>query len=201
MDKKIVLPGDVIGKGEISRSEKGVVREENGTKYAMVLGMIREGKFIPLEHVYIPKPGDPVVGVVVSEKRGAGYVVDTNTYYPGLILSREFKVRLRISTQIFAKVSRVESNGNVILSNVTKLPPGKIVDVPSSKIPRIIGREGSMVNTIKEKTGVDIYIGFNGYVWISQKGDVAKAIKAIKAIVSKAHLKGLTDEISSILDK
>ncbi len=141
-EDKIVLPGDVIGKGEVKRNERGIVREVDGTKYAMVIGMIREGKFIPLEHVYIPKPGDPVVGIVVSERRSVGYTVDTNTYYPGLILSREVRIRLPVSTQIFAKISRVEANGNVVLSDITRLPSGKIVDVPASKIPRIIGREG-----------------------------------------------------------
>ncbi len=200
-DAKIVLPGDVVGKGTVRRNERGIVREENGTKYAMVVGMIRDGKFIPLEHVYIPKPGDPVVGVVVSERGSVGYNVDTNTYYPGLILSREVRIRLPVSSQIFAKISRVESNGNVVLTDITKLPMGKIVDVPAAKVPRIIGREGSMVNTIKKKTGVSIYIGFNGYIWIGRKGDVAKAVKAIKAIVSKAHMKGLTDEIASILEE
>ncbi len=200
-DEKIVLPGDVIGKGEVKRSERGIVREENGTKYAMVIGMIRDNKFIPLEHVYIPKPGDPVVGIIVSERRGMGYVVDTNTYYPGLILSREVRIKLPVSTQIFAKVSRVESNGNVVLSDITKLPAGKVVDVPAAKIPRIIGREGSMINTIKKKTGTSIYIGFNGYIWIGRKGNVAKAVKAIKAVVSKAHMRGLTDEISSVLEE
>ena len=200
-EDKVVLPGDVIGKGEVKRNERGIVREQDGTKYAMVIGMIRDGKFIPLEHVYIPKPGDPVVGIVVGEKRPVGYIVDTNTYYPGLILSREVRIKLPVSTQIFAKVSRVESNGNVILSDITRLPAGKVVDVPAAKVPRIIGREGSMINTIKKKTGVSIYIGFNGYIWIGRKGDVAKAVKAIKAIVSKAHMRGLTDEISSILEE
>ncbi len=200
-EDKIVLPGDVIGEGEIKRAERGIVRVENNTRYAMVVGMIREGKFIPLEHVYIPKPGDPVVGIVVGERRPVGYVVDTNMYYPGLVLSREVRIRLPISTQIFAKVSRVEPGGNVILSDITKLPAGKIVDVPAAKIPRIIGKEGSMINTIKKKTGVSIYVGFNGYIWIGKKGNVAKAIKAIKAVVSKAHLRGLTDEIEKILEE
>ena len=30
---------------------------------------------------------------------------------------------------------------------------------------------------------------------------MAKAVKAIKAVVSKAHMKGLTDEISSVLEE
>ncbi len=197
---RIVLPGDVI-REKVNRNEAGIVREENNTKYAMVVGMVREGKFIPLEHVYVPKPGDPVVGVVSGERRGIGYVVDLNTYYPGLILSRGLRIKLPLSSQIFAKVARIESGGNIVLTDVKRLPMGRVVDVPAAKVPRIIGRDMAMLKIIKEKTGVDIYLGFNGYIWLGRRGDVAKAIKAIKAIVSKAHIKGLTDEITEMLSK
>ena len=196
---KILLPGDVIGKGV--RVEKGISWEENGITYASVVGMITNKNFVALEHVYIPKPGHPIVGIIKGEKRPVGYLVDTNTYYQGLILSRETRVKFKIGTQIFAKVARIEESGTIVLGEVKKLPNGKIVDVPASKIPRIIGKNASMIKTIKKYTNTKLYVGSNGYIWIGKEGDVALAVKAIKQIVSKAHLKGLTDEITEMLKK
>jgi exosome complex component RRP4 len=65
-------------------------------------------------------------------------------------------------------------------------------------VPRLIGKEGSMINIIKEKTGTIIRVGQNGVVWISGE-NVDKAIKAIKTIEEKSHIIGLTDEITKLL--
>ena len=197
---RVILPGDVVGKGKVMPYERGIVREENGVKYALVVGMKLGEKFVALEQVYIPKVGDNIVGIVVGERPPVGYIVDTNTYYQGLILTRQHRIKLPLATQIFAKISRIEPNGAIILDNITRLSPGKIVDVPSSKISRIIGKNASMIKLITEKTGTSIYVGSNGYIWIGKRGNVAKAIKAIKLVVSKAHMKGLTDEVATILE-
>lgn len=197
---KIVLPGDVIGKGKVKLEEKGTAIEQSDIKYATVVGIKEEDRFIPLEYVYIPKLGDNIVGIVTDE-RSMGYIVDTNTHYKGIILSRETRNAFPVSSQIYAKISRIEGSENIILSDAKKLYDGKLIRVPSSKVPRVIGKAASMINTIKEKTGTNIYVGSNGYIWIGKEGDVEKAVIALTTIIEKAHLKGLTDEISKILEK
>jgi len=79
-----------------------------------------------------------------------------------------------------------------------KLKGGVTIRITPSKVPRLIGKEGSMINTIKEKTGTVIRVGQNGVVWISGE-KVDKAIKAIKMIEEKSHIIGLTEEISKLL--
>jgi exosome complex component RRP4 len=84
-----------------------------------------------------------------------------------------------------------------------KLKGGRVIYVSPSKVPRIIGKQASMINMIKEKTGCKITVGQNGWVWI-QSDDPKKefvASKVIEYINENAHKNGLTDEVSSLLTK
>ena len=84
-----------------------------------------------------------------------------------------------------------------------KLGVGKIIEIQSSRVPRIIGKQGSMISMIKESTNCNIIVGQNGKVWIS--GDDHKmeriAEAAIKKIEAEAHFSGLTEKISKFLKK
>ena len=83
-----------------------------------------------------------------------------------------------------------------------KLKGGKIIEVTPSKVPRIIGKEGSMINMIKEKTDCKITVGQNGRIWISGI-DLKKemiATEIIYKINDEAHIEGLTDKIQKLLD-
>ena len=79
-----------------------------------------------------------------------------------------------------------------------KLKGGVVIKITPSKVPRLIGKQGSMVNLIKEKTGTVIRVGQNGLVWLDGE-KVEKAIKAIKLIDEKSHIYGLTEGISKLL--
>ncbi len=79
-----------------------------------------------------------------------------------------------------------------------KLHGGTVIKVTPSKIPRIIGKAGSMINLIKERTRTDIFTGQNGYVWIRGE-DKALAIEAILTIDRESHTPGLTEKIEKML--
>ena len=79
------------------------------------------------------------------------------------------------------------------------MPSGKIVDFPSAKIPRLIGRQSSMLNLLKEAAGGDIIVGNNGYVWLSEKSDIPLLLRAIEMINRNAHMSGLTDRVAAFL--
>ncbi|MBI4896314.1 MAG: hypothetical protein HY832_02090 [Candidatus Aenigmarchaeota archaeon] len=81
-----------------------------------------------------------------------------------------------------------------------KLHGGRIIRVTPAKVPRIIGKSGSMVEMIKEITGTQIVVGQNGIVWV--KGEHADvAIEAVVEIEEKSHLSGLTDHIKATLEE
>jgi len=197
--RQIYLPGDKLPTSvRISRLNQNAVRKQGNVLYSTVVGSVDEDMFMPFEMVYIPKEGDSIVGIV-TDKRNIGYFIDTGTAYEGLVLARETRADFNVGDIVFAKAERIEEPDTLILSNPKLLDVGRIIDVPSSKIPRLIGKEASMINLIKAKTGASILVGANGYVWMSSKGKINKAIQAINRIISKAHLSGLTDEITQFL--
>jgi exosome complex component RRP4 len=73
--------------------------------------------------------------------------------------------------------------------------------VTPTKIPRVIGRKGSMISMIKQETGCQIILGLNGVILVTGKSveDEELAIEAIKKIDQESHTSGLTDRITQLL--
>jgi exosome complex component RRP4 len=101
---------------------------------------------------------------------------------------------------VFAKVADVNEVRNVSLSFDRPLMDGELLEISPVKVPRVIGKNNSMVTLLKEKTKSDIYVGRNGRIWM-RGGDVVKAQKAILKIEREAHTDGLTDRINEFLNK
>jgi exosome complex component RRP4 len=103
---------------------------------------------------------------------------------------------------IFCRVSRVTKNKITQVSMrdmlARKLYGGVTIQVTPTKIPRIIGRGGSMINIIKQKTKCEIFTGQNGVIWIRGENK-AKAIEAILTIEKESHVPGLTEKIEKML--
>lgn len=78
---------------------------------------------------------------------------------------------------------------------------GQIIKITSSKVPRVIGKGGSMINMIKKLTQSRIIVGQNGWIWISSKNPELEklAIEAILKIERESHTRGLTDRIKNML--
>ena len=101
---------------------------------------------------------------------------------------------------IVVKIDNVKSKGidlTAKLRGLGKLERGMIVFINSNKVPRVIGREGSMINLIKQETNCDIVVGQNGIVWIKGEKveDELKAKDAILFVVSKSYVEGLTEKV------
>ncbi len=195
--EKIVVPGEMIWDQEMRVPNTVVV---DGKTYATVLGMVREDRFIPLELVYRPKPGDNLVGVV-TDVRHAGYSVDINLANGGFISSKFSRVSFQQGDLIFGRIKFADEVGNVDITDAKRLPAGKLVDVPASKVPRIIGKKSSMLNVIRDGTGCSIFVGNNGYIWIGGKGNLQLALKTIDFIIGNVHKHGLTDKVAEYLNE
>jgi exosome complex component RRP4 len=196
-ERKIILPGEKITDGKYRIPGAFV---EGDATFAAVIGMLDEGnRFIPLENKYRPFRDDDVVGAI-SDARHAGYSVDLNLPNDGFIPSRDIRITLELGDFIMCKIKDVTEVGDVDLFEVRRLPKGKLVKFPSAKVPRLIGRQSSMINMFKDNVG-DIIVGKNGYVWISEKADMPLALKAIKVIEEEAHKPGLTDRIAALFEE
>jgi exosome complex component RRP4 len=146
-----------------------------------------------------------------------GWTIDINSPYqaflrPADVLSRPFKPQkdelsqvLDLGDLIVAKIISYDRTHDpqitVAEPGLGKITRGQIVKVTPTKIPRIIGRQGSMVSMIKEQTGCQIILGLNGVVLITGKTleDEQLALMAIHKIEEESHTSGLTDRITQML--
>ncbi len=216
-DKSNVLPGDVLAEGDYL-SGRGTYKEDGKVK-SRVLGVARTDKskisVIPLTGGYIPKEGDKVVGKV-SGIGPSHWWIELDSPYDGYLSLAEGSDEFidldetdlsdvyDIGEIIYTEVIKVTSEKDVKLSMqdriCKKLSGGRIVRISPSKVPRLIGKGGSMVEMIKDKTGSRIIIGQNGIVWVSG-GEEDLALEAIKTVDKKGHGDGLTEKVEKILNR
>ena len=214
-EKEFVIPGDVIAEGIDYLPASGVFREKDKI-IAEQIGIVnvdnRLIKLIPLTGIYRPRIGDVVIGQVVNISFN-GWSVDIGFSNLALLNVRdatsEFIERKSDLSRYFdfddyivAKISNVGKGNLIDLTmkghGLMKLHDGMLMDVNSSKVPRIIGKQGSMINLLKSLTNCMIQVGQNGKVWIS--GDnCEKLIEAIRLIERESHISGLTEKIEKLL--
>lgn len=197
--RQIVFPGQFLT-DKRKRLGSNVFLESNKV-YSSVLGLLSESEdyisIIALKGPYVPCVGDGVVGIISSEVSN-GYIIDINyiaeSFFPKSLLTK----KLNIGDVIFARVSSVDDG--VSLDNINILPKGYIVNVPSVKVPRLIGKNESMLNIIKQYTNSNIVIGKNGVVWyLSKKAELLE--KVIDLIVRNSQKAHLTNYVQEYLKK
>jgi exosome complex component RRP4 len=213
--REIVLPGSYIGE---RKGRKIVNCYVEGEKvYSKVLGVLKitdeEICVVPLAGKYFPKVGDRIIGRI-EEIEVSGWWVDINSPYMAFLpLSEavdEFVDVRRVDLSrfydiddiIFCKITKVTKNKIIQVSMkdvlARKLFGGITIKITPYKVARVIGKGGSMIELIKEKTGSEIYVGQNGVIWI-KGGKKEKAIEAILTIEREAHTIGLTEKIAKML--
>lgn len=218
-ERQLVLPGELLAEGE---EWKGGVNtyKEGDCIYSYVVGLVNiEGDTISvtaLKSVYIPKKGDIVVGIV----RDIGvtrWIIDLNSPYLGVlnatdVFGRKFsaqKVQLQsfldIHDVVVAQIVNFDRTTDAILTikgkGLGKVTRGRLEIITPSKIPRLIGRRGSMINLLKQESGCNIVIGKNGVILIEGPSKDREELVAelIRKIDKEAHVPGLTDRVAEIL--
>ncbi|MCD6434652.1 MAG: hypothetical protein J7L14_03495 [Candidatus Diapherotrites archaeon] len=199
MAKRIVIPGEVLTSERKRLGQHVFIRD--GKIVADCLGIfIPEApvaSVIPLKGRYVPKENDVIVGIVVEEKF-AGYVVDINSFYYSFVLKEGIRQNLKRGAIISAKVANVNEVNGVELTNVRILPKGgEIISVVPVKVPRIIGKNASMLKVLKEGSGSQMIVGKNGWIWV-RGGNIPLLEKAIRKIEEEAHLSNLTNKIANM---
>jgi len=194
--KVIVLPGQKVA--DTAQPGQGVFIEDNKT-YASTLAVLRDGRVIPQKGQYKPLVEDFVVGLV-KDVQFNGYHVDVNAPFESFISNRETLEEFKAGEVVSAKVVEVNELHEATLSQPRKFPPGTVIEISFVKVPRVIGRNGSMLDMIKAATGAEIFVGKNGRVFLTG-GNITLAIKAIRKIDAEAHTQGLTDAVKEFLEK
>ncbi|MDZ4256219.1 MAG: hypothetical protein U1C71_01320, partial [archaeon] len=200
MSKEIVVPGEMVS--EHLKQMGTHVYAFHDRIYSDVLGIKNETEdrisVVPLRGRYLPMSEDVVIGIVRSE-RFAGYDVDINSFYPTFVSKQDLRDPLKIGGVISAKVVKVNEVNEAEIGMVKSLSPeGDVVSVTPVKVPRIIGKNASMLNVIRNGTGAHIMVGRNGFIFL-QGGDIALAKEALLRVETYAHVDHLTQNIQQFL--
>lgn len=216
--KDIVVPGEVLAEGMDFLPGDNTYRE-NEKIYSKILGLVslppgRVVKITPLSGPYIPKAGDKIIGQVIDILM-TGWRISTNTAYSAVLNIKDASSRyirreedlskiLGIGDYVVVKITKVTSQNLIDVTmrdpGLHKVSGGRIIKINSQKVPRVIGKQGSMISLIKDKTGCDITVGQNGVVWLrgTPEGELLTE-KAIKVIEEKSHQEGLTEKMEKFL--
>lgn len=216
-DKSIAVPGEVLATGMGFLPSKGTYRDSDMI-VCNRLGLVSiEGKvvkIVPLSGVYVPKLNDRIIGQV-TDILMTGWRVDIRSPYSSVLSTKdavtEFIARgadlseyFSLGDYVVTKIVNITSQKLIDVTmkgpGLRKLKGGRIITVNSYKVPRIIGKDGSMVSMIKQASGCQVTVGQNGLIWIdgTPEGELV-AVEAFRKIEAEAHLSGLTDKMKQWL--
>jgi len=217
IERKQVIPGDVIATGN---HRYGNYIEKRGDDYiALRIGLAEvshEGiKLNPLTGPYLPRAEDQVIGKVV-DINGFGWVIDINSCFDGFlpasfVFGREFSPathdlssKFKVGDVIGARIESFDRSRDPQLSirghGYGKIPEGEIVKMSPTRVPRLIGKRGSMINLISERTGCDVQVGQNGViVVVGPPEGVVRTVNVIKMIDKETHGANLMAKVEEYL--
>lgn len=218
-DRDIVTPGELLAEG-IEFLPSGKAYREGERIFASTIGLVsvkgRVVKVIPLAGRYIPRKSDVIIGKITAVLAG-GWSVDVNSPYmadlPLAEGSSDFIPRgadltkfFDLGDYLFGEITNITETKFVKLKAsrrpYRRLRGGILIEVSPVKIPRIIGKQGSMVNMIKDATGCEIVVGQNGLVWTKGTPEKEALVeKIVKTIEAESHKRGLTDKIKKMLEE
>lgn len=197
MKNNIVLPGQMVADKPVRLPYCYV--EKNKT-YATVLSLLSEdGRLVPLCGPYEPLLDDYVVAYV-AEVRFSGYNANINCPANAYLSGRDVAQKLSVGDVLYARISTVDEIKSVELTDARVLRGGTLIEIDAVKVPRVIGKKNSMIGLICAATGCEIYVGRNGFIWVSAKGNQKLAIDTIRLVGAEAHIGGLTDRVKAYLD-
>jgi exosome complex component RRP4 len=217
--RKYVIPGDVVTTGPF-RPEQNVVLDGNKI-ISTTIGISEiyddSVKVIPLTGKYIPKINDLVIGKVISHT-SLSWELDINSCYVGFlpaqdVFGRDFSAhadeltsKLKSGDLVAARIANFDRTRDPLVTisdrDLGKIDSGDLVKISPSKVPRLIGKRGTMIQTIEMATDAAITIGQNGWVVVSCESPegLLKAKKAIQMVNEKAHIVNLTDQVKEMLE-
>ena len=167
---------------------------------------------VPLSGRYLPRPNDLVIGYV-ADVQGTFWLLDIGaprwaplhmTGTPWKIDVGETERFLRVGDSVVVRVESLDATGRIGVTmlgeGLGRLDGGMIMTISPAKIPRVIGRGGSMIQSITRMTGAKLSVGQNGRVWVEGDAEaIARARKALEMIEGEGHRSGLTERVEALL--
>jgi len=219
--RKFVIPGDLITTGPL-RIEHNVFRD--GDRIISTTVGISEifdnnvrVQSQSFSGFYMPRSDDIVIGKVISRSM-MSWELDINSCYVGVLRADEvfgrdysassddMKSKLSNGDLVRVKILNFDRARDPLLGlksrGLGKIESGELVKIAPTAVPRLIGKQGSMIQIIESATNANVKIGQNGLVVISCEDPVGllKAKKAIAMIDSQTHDPDLMERVKSLLE-
>lgn len=228
--RDLVVPGEILTEDtEHFLPGRGtILNKQNDKIISLNIGLKKIKKnyinVIPLRGFYTPRPGDKVIALIV-DKNPVKYKCDINAKDFALLKPKNTikrsKIKFRGGGHENMDKSSTEkySMGDILIAKVIsadrlnkpelttmgkylgKRSNGIVISIDPPKIPRVIGRNGSMIKLLKNLTQCHIFVTQNGRIWLKGE-DIAHEkllIEALKKIEREAHTVGLTDRMSEYI--
>ena len=215
---QFVLPGDTIVTGDYTPEQNVIIDGDRAISTTVGFSEVNDNRVgvISLTGFYIPKIDDLVIGKVISFS-ALSWEIDINSYYSAIlpasdIFGRDFtssrdnlSLKLAKGDLIAARIVNAGSREPLLTisgQDLGKIDSGELVKISPSKVPRLIGKQGSMIQAIEGATNSSITIGQNGWVIVSndETNGLLKAIDAIRLVDEQAHVANLTDKVNKMFE-
>ena len=217
--RKYVIPGDVVTTGPFRPEQNVILEGEKIISTTIGISEIYEDsvRVITLTGKYIPKIDDLVIGKVNSHT-SLSWELDINSCYVGFLPAQdvfgrdfsahadELSTKLKTGDLVAARIANFDRTRDPLVTisdrDLGAIDSGELVKISPSKVPRLIGKRGSMIQMIEMATNAAVTIGQNGWVVVSCETPegLLKAKKAIEMVDQKAHVANLTDQIKEMLE-
>src|SRR5438093_2375418 len=216
--RRYVIPGDKIVEGNF-RPLMNVIKAGNAL-IATRIGIAetgREGvKVIPLSGIYTPRVNDVVIGKI-TDHSSLSWEVDINSCFSAHlpaqdVFGRDFSParddmgsQLIIGDLITARIIAFDRSRDPMLTiqdkDLGKVPRGEFIKISATRVPRLIGKRGSMIQTIEQSTRTRILIGQNGIIVVTGRDSegIKLAVRAIRMVEEEAHTANLTQRVKTLL--
>ncbi len=172
-------------------------------------------RVVALSGPYLPRIDDLVVGKIVDYSAFA-WEADINSCFFGIlpaasVFGRDYSPakdsltdKLKVGDMIAARIIAFDRTRDPLLSisgpGLGRIPRGLVVKISPAKVPRLIGKKGSMIKSIEAGSHCRMLIGQNGVVIIvGGTEDSLKAAKAVNLVEEEAHSADLTEKVQAML--
>jgi exosome complex component RRP4 len=217
LKRRYVVPGEVVARGNM-RTDLNVVRSGDkiiSTRVGMAEVSHDVVRVVPLSGPYIPRVDDLVVAKIIDYSAFA-WEADMNSCFFGIlpaqsVFGRDYSPakdsltdRLEVGDMIAAKVIAFDRTRDPLLSisgpGLGRIPRGQVIKISPAKVPRLIGKKGSMIKTIELGARSRMLVGQNGVVVIvGSTEDTLRAIRAVNMVEEEAHSADLTERVQQLL--
>ena len=216
---KFVIPGDIIIADDCRPGQNVILEGNRVMSTAIGFSEIEDNlvTVTPLTGLYTPKTDDLVIGKIISHN-ALSWQVDINSYYSGILTASDIfgkdyspsrddlSLKLNTGDIILARIANVGSRDpliTIIGENLGKIDSGELIKISPTKIPRLIGKHSSRIQTIEASTNATITVGQNGLIILKcdDSTGLKKAIATIKMIGITHSNANLEEKIQNILDE